>query len=309
LAISTLRDTESYVYLAGIQTIVAIADVKPQSVLPIIIFAISTGVLKLNGISLTTKIDENDRVKLAEALFFIIRRRGKAINHYVTQLLGSMIYGNPKVEQLQSQSEVSVIQTQTHDYFMARAEDTNELTETPDHLDKRTLRVNTGGPLFEVELHDVLRSSCIFLVAEVVNFAFPSSISSYVSELVHLVISALHLEQSRSVRRAVSFLAACIYGAALREAEGEWDTKSLIIALVKSKEVAMKDVLIISMNQDPVSSKVHDPALSARCEEALNARTQLEEIEAFSVAAMYIEELNRDDGNPMVSIIKKRLNE
>jgi len=310
LVIHTLSDPESYVYMAGIQTIAAIADVKPHVLIPSISLAICTGILKVENSSQTITIPENDRIKLSEALFCIIQRRGTAISQYGTQLLRIMIYGNQQSGQEPSQSDAPAIQEETHEYFLGCADDTNDLTESSDDLEGKKLRVNTGGPIFEVELNFMLRSSCILIVAEVINnLEFPKHFALHVSELVQLVTSAIYLEKSRLVRRAVAFLAAVLYNAALREAQGEFDLRSLIVELVISGEAKMEAALVSVLSQDSGSSQHYDPALRARCEEALKARADVVETGAFSIAALYLEEQKRENRSHTVVIIKKRLNE
>lgn len=301
LAISTLSDPESYVYMAGIQTVAAIADLKPQTIIPIVSLTISTGNLKLGVSSQKVQIPENDRIKLAEALLCIVRRRGAAIHQNTTQLLRMMIYGNQQVDHKASRNYTSEIQEETHQYFLECADVTSDLTDGLDDMEQKKFLANTGGPLFEVELNAVLRSSCIMIVAEIVNVAFPNIIASHVNELVGLVTRALHLEKSRPVRRAVAFLSASLYNAAIREAQGEFDTTSLLVEMVASREVEMESALVSSLSNDS------DPSLRARCEEALEARSQLAETGAFSLAALYLEEQQLENQSPAVTILKKRL--
>lgn len=308
----TLADSESYVYLAGIQTIVAIADVCPQVIIPKIGLGVCTGKFHLNaGSQKDVVLTQDERIKLSEALLFIVRRRGAAINHYVPQLLDMMIYGNQQVAEEETLVNAKIIQEQTHDYFISDAEGTNELTTPSDRLDAKTLRVNTGGPIFKSELNDVLRSSCIAVVAEIVNVTLPSSGAPYAIEMVQLVSNIMHLEVSRPVRRAAVFLAVALYDAVLRELEEPSQVRSLTVALVHAKEEAMKSALEACIDQvgAAASSQLYDPATSARCQEALDARNQVEETGAFVAAALHLEVQKREGENQIVSIVKRRLDE
>jgi hypothetical protein len=302
-----LKDQESYVYLAGIQTIVAVADGDPRLTIPILARAIVSGDLILSrGVS---KLCENERIKLAEALLFVVRRRGHAIDNYASEILGALLFGSRHIGGDQSVHHSKLMQQQAHDYFMTDQEDTNELTQSSGLIDAKELRINTGGPVFEIEANDVLRSSCIAVVSEVVSVSSAFCVAPYAASIVRLVTNALNLDNSRPVRRASAFLALSSYIASLKELEQPSNASWLTIALVQANEEAMKSSLEYSMTVDETRNHRYDPAVTARCHEALEARRELEHTGALTAAALYIDAKKREDPNHAVELVKRRLNE
>ena len=97
LSIVALDDNESYVYLAAIQTIVAVGDLHPQRVLPKIAIAIVRKKLAAfdtrkdnHPLTETKQLSQEQVIKLAEALMFIIRRRAVS-DEYVPMLVNLML--------------------------------------------------------------------------------------------------------------------------------------------------------------------------------------------------------------------------
>ena len=84
LSFISLSDAESYVYIAGIQTLVAICDVNPSEILPLTATLVAKGVISDLAVlsadakvsSVTVSLTPEERIKCAEALIFMIRRRG-----------------------------------------------------------------------------------------------------------------------------------------------------------------------------------------------------------------------------------------
>ncbi|KAI2493348.1 Required for nuclear transport of RNA pol II C-terminus 1 [Fragilaria crotonensis] len=191
VSLLTLADPESYVYLAGIQTIVAIADVNPRVIIPLIGIGISVGEVQLNAGSVkTVLLTQNERIKLAEALLFVVRRRGPGIDQYMSQILMTMMRGHRQVQERMPPNDAKIIQEQTHDFFTSDTDHTNELTAPSDRLEAKMMRAGAGGPIFTAELNDVLRSSCVAIIVELVDAALPSSIAAYATDLVSLVKNA-----------------------------------------------------------------------------------------------------------------------
>ena len=307
----TLADPESYVYLAGVQTIVAIADVNPRVIVPMIGIGISAGEVTLNAVTdKTVLLTETERIKLAEALLFVIRRRGPAIDQYTSQILTMMTYGHCQVKEGIAPIDSKIIQEQTHIFFTSDTEHTNELTAPSDRFEAKMMRAKAGGPIFLAELNDVLRSSCIAIIVELVDAALPSSIAAYATDLVSLVKNVLYIEASRPLRRGAASLAVALYEAVLREL-GETSSRwPLTIAMLHANEEALKAALEAGMDPERVnSSQLYDPATSARCREALDARCQVEETGAFNAVAVHLRVQNREVANPVVSIVKRRLDE
>jgi hypothetical protein len=310
IAILTLGDIESYVYLAGIQTIVAIADVHPGTFISKIALGVCTGKFRVGEKSNhVIQLNQDERIKLSEALLFIVRRRGAAINAYVPILINMMVYGYQQGGEGAQPDNAKLIQQETHAYFSEDPGDLNELTAQSEYLDAKQLRVGTGGPIFETELHEALRSSCIAIVAEIVSQAQPNAVAHYASELVRFVSYAMHLGVPRLVRRAAALLGVSLYDAALREVEEAAEEAKMTVALVIGKEESMKSALEESIDPVPSSSKLFDPATSARSQEAMTVRKQLEDTGAFAAAAIYVDVQRRQDDDPLISIVKKRLGE
>lgn len=307
----TLADPESYVYLAGIQTIVAIADVNTRVIVPLIGIGISVGEVQLNAGSVkTVLLTQNERIKLAEALLFVVRRRGPGIDQYMSQILMTMMHGHRQVQERIHPNDAKIIQEQTHDFFTSDAEHTNELTTPSARLEAKMIRASAGGPIFTAELNDVLRSSCVAIIVELVDAALPSSIAAYATDLVSLVKNVLHIEVSRPLRRGAASLAVALYEAILRELGETSPAWPLTIAMVHAKEEALQSALKAAMDPERLhSSQLYDPATSARCQEALDARCQVQETGAFDAVAVHLQVQNREDADPVVSIVRSRLNE
>jgi hypothetical protein len=172
------------------------------------------------------------------------------------------------------------------------------------------MRAKAGGPIFLAELNDVLRSSCIAIIVELVDVALPSSIAAYATDLVSLVKNVLYIEASRPLRRGAASLAVALYEAVLREL-GETSSRwPLTIAMLHANEEALKAALEAGMDPQRVnSSQLYDPATSARCREALDARCQVQETGAFNAVAVHLRVQNQEVANPVVSIVKRRLDE
>ncbi|KAI2493349.1 hypothetical protein MHU86_21194 [Fragilaria crotonensis] len=84
----------------------------------------------------------------------------------------------------------------------------------------------------------------------------------------------------------------------------------LTIAIVHAKEEALQSALEAAMDPERLhSSQLYDPATSARCQEALDARCQVQETGAFEAVAVHLQVQNREDADPVVSIVRSRLNE
>lgn len=312
VSMQTLGDSESYVYLAGIQTIVAVADINPMKIVPEICLGVCTGRFSQGtGAQTDLTLTQDERIKLSETLVFVVRRRGMAVNQYAQQIIGMMMYGNYQLRWSENPVvDAKMIQEQTRDYFISDNECTNELTTQSDRDAAKKLRVNTGGPIFLTELNDLLRSSCIAVVAELIEDALPSALADYAVDFVKLISNILQLEVSRPLRRVAALLAVTLYEAILRELGEPSQGCALIVAMTYANEESVKAALEAGM--DPTrsrSSQLYDPATGARCQEALSARAQIEDTEAFAAAALYLKVQQKQDTDPVASIVKSRLDE
>jgi hypothetical protein len=75
LSVKALQDTESYVYLAAVHTIVAVAGAFPQKIITLVGNGVATGNMQFSELAEDLELTLDQRVKLAEALIYIIRRK------------------------------------------------------------------------------------------------------------------------------------------------------------------------------------------------------------------------------------------
>lgn len=253
IAIVALSDKESYVYLAAVQSIVALGDLHPHEVLPIVgacvvegkIFATASSsqaaLLARDSIredAVDTVVSREQRIKLAEALMFIIRRRAVPgefvpliVNLMISGTRGSdRISGNPTTidnEHFATKDGKEIqplIQEATHEYFVSGNEDENDDDGSPSltkeqWLEERDIRIKTGGPIYTTEEGDVIRSVRITILAELVSVSSPVSLAPYCAVLLHLAHVALTLDPSRLVSRSAALLSQELYSCLVREAQ------------------------------------------------------------------------------------------
>ena len=321
VCLNALADTESYVYLAAIQTLVAISDVCPSEIMPLMGEAIAKGnnitisiadtVGYLSSItSVELSLSPEQRIKATESLIFMIRRRGEGIFMYGRSLLNVMLYGSSKDHANKDYQTAQLIQSQTHNYFIQNNNDKEN------NSDERRFRLNTGGPIYSIEENHLLRAGSISVTCELVTVLNPITVASYCHDLIKLVISALQLEESRPVRRAVACLARELYTCTLKEVTAELGNSkdspatTMAIAIVKSNEVQMYNALIscVSLsNQGGASSRLIDPATQSRCSEAIDIREEIENIGILQVATLVAQSQENDSRNPTVSAVRKAL--
>ena len=313
----SLSDPESYVYLAGIQTLVATCDIYPSEVLPLTAYIIVKGTrdmtiltpdTELKTVTLSFSIEQ--RIKSAEALIFMIRRRGDAIYIYGRHLLDLMLFGSKQLhsahqDKSNSSSDISFdIQSQTHSYYMPSGENDRDMEELQ-------VRVNTGGPVFEIEESDLLRATSISIVCELVGVLKPAAVVAYCHILVKLVIDALQLDDSRPVRRAAALLARELYSIVETELSSNGDTSvsdSMAVAMVCSHESILYNVLqtCVSGRDTNTAGEVRymDVATQSRCTEAIEIRNHLESMSVFDAAAMVAHSIDVEK-EPLVKAVRK----
>jgi hypothetical protein len=309
ICVSSLTDAESYVYLACIQTIVSMADENPRYFMPIVITAISSGTFNIRkqqeSSEEITILTSEQRVKLAEAMTFIIRRRGRAVDYYSTTILNALLYGKHRVGNnviTDDEDSKKLIQVQTESYFHGETEtlQQDDYGEQGEDHEEKLFRLKTGGPIFHKEENDVLRSACISIVSELLSAANPSSLANFCPVIVPLAADALKLDHSRLVRRASAMLSREIYSCALRESssvgfynsDDEDSNLSFNISLLHSGEDALYMALKRAIKGDDLDvetdrtttvkavlgkTRLYDPATVTRCQEALNLREELEQ--------------------------------
>jgi len=324
LSIKALDDNESYVYLAGIQTLVAAADVNPQQVLPLLAGALCIGIFESTENSETLYLNNAQRVKLAEALLFTIRRRGNGIYQFVPHLLDQMLGIKEKKSSDDSRVEEEItIQRKTHEYFISGG-DSN--VEDPETLkDEQSIRVNTGGPVFDIEEDDLVRAAFISVLTELVSVSQPRAVSHYCPTLMRLIIEIFHMDTSRPIRRTAASLCREMYGCVLREynesvsssLRGDdlknLDGYSLAVEMLVSGEEALFAILQSCVSgkdtregsaSDGGKQYAYDPAAVARCEEALDKRSQAENEGIFVAANLLAESKKQVDQNPIARILR-----
>ena len=357
ISMVALGDSESYVYLAAIQTIVAVGDLHPQRVLPKIATAIVKGELDVINTSrdnappsATIRLSQEQIIKLAEALIFIIRRRA-VTDEYVPMLVSLMLRsGNTKISSTKfaakdgpstirepPRKDSVRIRQETDRYFATGRFGDDETTEEEEDedtagpatqrelRDERDVRLRTGGPIFEFEEADVVRSLRITVLSELVaSAANPSALVPCVRLLSRTATEALHLEGdgSRIVQRSAALLARELYARIVEEAadlidalEEEEDQRAsptllpLSVALVEGDEESSLCATLRSMANGERShangtTVATDPAVVARCSEALSLRTEAEQRGAFLASQLVLEERRALERLPSVVLRK-----
>jgi hypothetical protein len=306
LCLNALADPESYVYLASIQTLVAVGDACPSEIMPLVGTVIAKGRLHItvatadaNVESFELSLSPEQRIKATEALMFMIRRRGDGIFLYGTSLLSTMLFG-PKQNDgsgstMQHDDQAAqLIQRQTHLYFTG-----DKINAEHDDIDEKKIRLNTGGPIFAMEETDLLRAGAISVVCELVSTLNPITIASYCHILVKLATDALQLDSSRPVRRVAACLARDLYACVMRElttpsGENIESTCSMAVAIVDANEDKLYNVLTrcVSSNELAKTDFV-DPSTQYRSQEAIDIRQELEALGVLRAAAVVLLEQSK----------------
>ena len=335
ICIISLTDMESYVYLAGIQTLVAIADACPKHTIPIIIVALTSGTIQYQHTTLASdkkpkqRLSSSQRIKIADAITFIIRRRGSAIQEYANFLLNHFFNGDVTLNDSENESTSSGLEIlqKTEKYFQGPGIDNNLYdTDISIDIEECRLRLNTGGPVFQIEEEDVIRASYISVINELLSSMKPFAVARYCNLLFDLGINALRLDSSRLVRRAAAMLCREIYSCALREIslveDFSLDMKAnltFVIALVSCDELLLKESVERSISGSDVDlningykgkavqgkSRFFDSAIQARCREALDIRNTLEETHVLSIASLVTHTKALEDQNPTTWMLKE----
>jgi hypothetical protein len=319
LSLDALGDSESYVYLAAIQTIVAVADVHPAVIVPILGSIVATGRAHLSDASEVTALPEQC-IKLTEALIFVIRRRA-AIYEYVPFLINMMVYGPRNGGTGASAAEeATLIQRQTHDYFLSGSGVSgNEELSAEERKEEMEFRLRTGGPMFSSEEGDTVRASRITVVAELVLVAHPSVSANHCSVLVRSSIDALRLDVSRPVRRAGAFLAKALYQALIREQDEMLDASPehlkklsfpMAIAMVSAQEEVLYAAIDRCVTGDDLDDlkgdqrRLRDPATLVRCQEAMAGRDEAKRGGILAAGQLALESQRLDESNPIARLCR-----
>jgi len=313
LSMKALDDEESYVFLAAIQTIVAVGDLHPKRVLPTIASAIVQGQLHSSATA-PIPLSQEQVIKLAEALVFTIRRRA-VTDEYAPILINLILRGGARQKvQDPLQKDRIRIQQETDNYFVNGRRDSDESTEhdtedvvlsQKERWKEQDIRLKTGGPIFDFEEADVVRSLRISIVSELVASAAPHVLAPYIGLIAKLATEAMHLEQqSRIIQRAAALLARELYARVLAEAtdlanalEDIEDISSraaipISTALAESDEEALLATLnnFGSGTSSTNAQFVPDSTVVARCREAIDVRNQADSAGVFVASKLIIEE-------------------
>jgi hypothetical protein len=346
LSMVALSDKESYVYLAvcslsliffafsvvilthfatcpqqAVQTVVAVGDMRPKEVLHVVASTVVSGVLPAGthvtrSLSSDIEVSQEQRIKLADALIFIIRRRA-IVDEFVPTMLSLMTFGSAERMSSKSNNDKkndNLIQSETHKYFLGdeQKENDNELATQAEKWEDQDIRLRTGGPMFKLEEFDVVRAARASVIAELVSVSKPSVVAPHCRFLARLAIDALTLDSSRAVCRSVALLAREIYGCVLRELEEAMDAVNtstntqtetvmpLTVALVSCDEEMLFSTLQAHASSvgDASRRRVDDPATSTRCSEAINLRRQAEESGFLAASRLVLSQGSMANGIP-----------
>jgi hypothetical protein len=309
LALVALSDTESYVYLAAVQTIVALCDLAPRSMLLIVASGVVSGeVPALDQHGTPCVLSMEQRIKLTEALVFAIRRRA-VTEEYFPGLVNILLERSGHIGSIaSSHGEIKatvqlVIQKETTDYFSIKCHDDDDELSSQERSEEQCVRLRTGGPVFDVEEPDVVRSVRISVLSDLVEASSPSTVAPYCHILLPLIVDAFQLDSSRLVMRASALLAREIYSCLLREAEDlEMFLKSgntkhatsipFAMAMVSSKEDRLYRAITQYVKGIPVTYdyQITDSTTCQRCDEAISLRAAADVKGIFAAAKLSIEE-------------------
>lgn len=321
VTVLALEDKDSYVFLAAVQTLSALCDVAPQHFLPRLAIAVSRGIIESSKYT-TMEISISCRAKFAEALMFAIRRRGEALCHYNISLVNELLRGcHSNSHQVTGRGLTSLagflysdeqqtlnhlIQQQTHDFLGGEATKKIDIcyVDEADLKEEKHRKDLVGGPIFEVEELDTVRSGCYNCLAEIVALTSPDLVAQFIPQLVFLCLNALRLDKGRLVRRAAAYLSRELYRASLREGKGLVSQRRrssqsflpMTVELVSSGEVCLAATLkqIVDL-KETTGYNMYDPATDARCWEALESRHLCEEYGFLSLASAMVKEMELCD--------------
>jgi hypothetical protein len=327
ICLDALADPESYVYLASIQTLVTVSDVRPYDIVSLMSEAVTRGQLNISVANVKADVafvelllTSEQRIKAIEALIFIIRRRGDGIFIYGSLLLDTMLFGSRNDEDSRDFTlgcdgqTAHLIQRQTHSFFMGAATDAVD----DEDVEEKKIRLSTGGPIFSMEETDVLRAGAISVVCELISMLNPITVASYCHILVRLSTDALQLDASRPIRRIAACLARDLYTCVRREATsltgGNEDCTSsmtMAVAIVDAGEENLYSVLTRCVSADELAATSRpnfvDIATQSRSQEAIDIRLDLEAMGVLHAATVIVHALNMELNNPVIQGVRKAI--
>ncbi|KAL7539878.1 hypothetical protein ACHAXR_009674 [Thalassiosira sp. AJA248-18] len=327
ICLNSLADSESYVYLASIQTLVAISDVCPSEIMPLMGALIAKGKIDIDVAmpdtelaSVELSLSPEQRIKATEALIFMIRRRGDGIFMYGPSLLETMLFGANNGDHWKYESKLpdgeiiqQSIQSETHSYFSG---DKNGEADMQVDSDEKKIRLNTGGPVFSTEELAILRAGAISVVCELVSVLDPTMVASYCHILVRLATDALQLDSSRPVRRVAACLARDLYACMMKEVTAQRGsnvecTSTMAIAIVNANEESMYNAVSRCVSADDLDvnakTRLLDLSTQSRSAEAIETRLELEAMGVFQAATLIAHSLEQESKDPNVQAVRRAL--
>lgn len=271
--------------------------------IPLVASIVVAGTMQLKSTETEYQASSNltleQRIKLAEALIFMIKRRAVA-EEYIPTLVALMTFGEERVKYCCDEAEDPLFRSETHKYFIGgeKQEAGQYLPTQKEIWEEKDIRLKTGGPIFKSEELHVVRAARASVLAALVSKSAPEAIAPTCKFLVQLINDTLVLETSRSVCRAIATLARELYESALKELEevlASLETKEVqmvntrvsipfTVALISSDEEVLRSSLVAKSIGGTSQHKLGDPGTAARCKEALAFRQQAEESGLFSCA-------------------------
>ena len=298
----------------------------PQKIISVVALAVVTGTLQLDSLEteklVSRSLTPEQRIKLAEALTFIIKRRA-VVEEYVPMIIALMTFGDDSANYSSDGAEDSLFRSETHKYFIVgEKQDVGESSPSKKEIwEEKDIRLNTGGPIFQSEELHVVRAARASVLSALVSKSSPQAIAPTCKFLVRLINDALALEPSRSVCRAVTTLARELYELALRELDEVLASLAAVstpmvstrasipftVALISSDEEVLRSGLVAKSTFGRTTGQhtLDDPATSARCKEALTFRQRAEDSGLFFCAKyVFAQGLSALDYPQLLRIVK-----
>jgi hypothetical protein len=265
-------------------------------------------------------LSKEQRIKLAEALIFSIRRRA-SIHEYCDVLMECMLFGAKQDSSTKIETnDAALIQSQTHDYFLkevASEENVPDEEDSQKNWDEIDIRVRAGGPLFRSEEDDAVTASKLNVTAELLAVSHPAVVARFTSSVISSAIYALRLDTSRPVRRAGAYLAKQLYSTLLRE-QDSFDPNAVEqceIPFAMSLAAGNEDTLRVTLERcfdaadlDDLGTgkqRFYDPATEARCKEALETRKQADVTGILAAGQLALELKRKQTDNPVARLLMK----
>ncbi|GMI33109.1 hypothetical protein TeGR_g11408, partial [Tetraparma gracilis] len=270
-----LSDAESYVYLAAVFAMAAVADANVEFGMRTMAEAVGRGVVSF-GDGGTAQLEQSARAKMAESLVHSLRRRGGGE-------AGGGSSSMPEALALKVVGLVSCGVVATARGSAADAE-AHHAGTAAEQEQMRKLRLNTGGPVYEAEEGDVNKASALNCLYEIAMNVNSGLLERILFKLVGICAEVFRAEKlSRVVRRGAGLLARALYERALDDVNEHGPVgSSLCIELVSPK--VGEDLLVKLLENAAGGRGEKDEAVRARCSEALQLREECDKLGVWAWA-------------------------